>query len=88
MNRFSYTRAEAVQDALERHRSDKAAAFIAGGTNLVDLLRQKPVHAQLRARRLEIRRLQAPRQLDALGVDRAVRKRSHPGSYRQSPAGA
>jgi xanthine dehydrogenase YagS FAD-binding subunit len=40
MNRFSYTRANAVPDAIERHRANSAAAFIAGGTNLVDLLRE------------------------------------------------
>ncbi|MFL9932639.1 xanthine dehydrogenase family protein subunit M [Paraburkholderia sp. RL18-103-BIB-C] len=40
MNRFSYTRANAVADAIAQHRANAAAAFIAGGTNLVDLLRE------------------------------------------------
>ncbi|OLL28437.1 FAD-binding molybdopterin dehydrogenase [Burkholderia sp. SRS-W-2-2016] len=40
MNRFSYARADALQDALARHRANPTAAFIAGGTNLVDLLRE------------------------------------------------
>jgi xanthine dehydrogenase YagS FAD-binding subunit len=40
MNRFSYTRANAVADAIAQHRANAAAAFSAGGTNLVDLLRE------------------------------------------------
>ncbi|MFC0399399.1 FAD binding domain-containing protein [Paraburkholderia rhizosphaerae] len=39
MNRFSYARASDVSDALAQHRSAPHAAFVAGGTNLVDLIR-------------------------------------------------
>jgi xanthine dehydrogenase YagS FAD-binding subunit len=47
MNRFSYTRADAVADAIARHRDNAAAAFIAGGTNLVDLLREDVARPQV-----------------------------------------
>ena len=47
MNRFSYTRADAVADAIARHRANAAAAFIAGGTNLVDLLREDVARPQV-----------------------------------------
>ena len=40
MNRFSYSRASEVSQAIEQHRAAATAAFIAGGTNLVDLLRE------------------------------------------------
>ena len=40
MNRFSYARAHAVSEALEQHRANASAVFVAGGTNLVDLLRE------------------------------------------------
>ncbi|MDR3389595.1 MAG: xanthine dehydrogenase family protein subunit M [Rudaea sp.] len=40
MNRFSYARASAVREAIEQHRANASAVFIAGGTNLVDLLRE------------------------------------------------
>ncbi|MEZ0604115.1 xanthine dehydrogenase family protein subunit M [Paraburkholderia sp. IW21] len=40
MNRFSYARASAVAQAIDQHRANATAAFIAGGTNLVDLLRE------------------------------------------------
>lgn len=39
MNRFSYTRAETVEDAIAAVAGDPAARFIAGGTNLVDLMK-------------------------------------------------
>ncbi|MBB5498102.1 xanthine dehydrogenase family protein subunit M [Paraburkholderia sp. MM5384-R2] len=64
MNRFSYTRADAVQDALERHRSDRGAAFIAGGTNLVDLLREDVARPALLVdiNRLPLRQIEASAQ--------------------------
>jgi xanthine dehydrogenase YagS FAD-binding subunit len=40
MNRFSYTRASSVPQAIDQHHANAAAAFVAGGTNLVDLLRE------------------------------------------------
>jgi xanthine dehydrogenase YagS FAD-binding subunit len=40
MNRFSYIRARAVPEAIDQHGANPTAAFIAGGTNLVDLLRE------------------------------------------------
>ena len=40
MNRFFYSRASEVSQAIEQHRAAATAAFIAGGTNLVDLLRE------------------------------------------------
>jgi xanthine dehydrogenase YagS FAD-binding subunit len=39
MNRFSYHRAESLADAVSRLQSNPAAAIIAGGTNLVDLIK-------------------------------------------------
>lgn len=39
MNRFSYHRAESVADAVSHLRGNPAAAIIAGGTNLVDLMK-------------------------------------------------
>lgn len=39
MNRFSYHRAETLADAISHLRSNPAAAIIAGGTNLVDLMK-------------------------------------------------
>jgi xanthine dehydrogenase YagS FAD-binding subunit len=47
MNRFSYTRANEVSQAIEQHRAKAAAAFIAGGTNLVDLWRENVAHPQV-----------------------------------------
>ncbi|MFM0480137.1 xanthine dehydrogenase family protein subunit M [Paraburkholderia strydomiana] len=47
MNRFSYTRANEVSQAIEQHRAKGAAAFIAGGTNLVDLWRVNVAHPQV-----------------------------------------
>ncbi|PTQ95308.1 xanthine dehydrogenase YagS FAD-binding subunit [Paraburkholderia sp. GV068] len=47
MNRFSYTRASEVPQAIDQHRANRAAAFIAGGTNLVDLWRENVAHPQL-----------------------------------------
>jgi xanthine dehydrogenase YagS FAD-binding subunit len=39
MNRFSYVRAESVADAVRELADDPTARFIAGGTNLVDLMK-------------------------------------------------
>jgi xanthine dehydrogenase YagS FAD-binding subunit len=39
MNRFSYARATDVSDALAQHQGAPHVAFLAGGTNLVDLIR-------------------------------------------------
>ncbi|MDR4308551.1 xanthine dehydrogenase family protein subunit M [Chelatococcus sambhunathii] len=39
MNRFSYLRASSVSEAVEAVAGDPAARFIAGGTNLVDLMK-------------------------------------------------
>lgn len=40
MNPFSYTRPEAVSDALSDVGGPQSAKFIAGGTNLIDLMKQ------------------------------------------------
>jgi xanthine dehydrogenase YagS FAD-binding subunit len=47
MNRFSYARASEVPQAIEQHRANAAAAFIAGGTNLVDLWRENVAHPEV-----------------------------------------
>ncbi len=39
MNRFSYLRASSVDEAVREAASDPAAQFIAGGTNLIDLMK-------------------------------------------------
>jgi xanthine dehydrogenase YagS FAD-binding subunit len=40
MNNFGYTRASDVADALRQIAADPAAKFIAGGTNLIDLMKE------------------------------------------------
>lgn len=40
MNSFTYTRADAVETAVDERASDKTAKFIAGGTNLIDLMKE------------------------------------------------
>ena len=40
MNSFTYTRAEAVETAVRETSIDPAAKFIAGGTNLLDLMKE------------------------------------------------
>src|SRR6266704_4052114 len=40
MNNFEYTRASDVADAVRRIASDPAAKFVAGGTNLIDLMKE------------------------------------------------
>ncbi|WP_454873666.1 FAD binding domain-containing protein [Paraburkholderia xenovorans] len=61
MNRFSYTRATAVPQAIDQHRANATAAFIAGGTNLVDLLREDVTHPAVLVdiNRLPLRRIEA-----------------------------
>jgi len=53
MNRFSYTRATDVSSALQAHHAP-AAAFLAGGTNLVDLIKEGVARPE---RLVDIRRL-------------------------------
>jgi len=61
MNRFSYTRASAVPQAIDQHRANGTAAFIAGGTNLVDLLREDVAHPAVLVdiNRLPLRKIEA-----------------------------
>jgi xanthine dehydrogenase YagS FAD-binding subunit len=40
MNSFTYTRADAVETAVRETAADHAAKFIAGGTNLLDLMKE------------------------------------------------
>src|SRR5207244_8886380 len=40
MNNFGYTRARDVADAVRLIAADPAAKFIAGGTNLIDLMKE------------------------------------------------
>ena len=40
MNSFTYTRAEDVARAVREAQADRAAKFIAGGTNLIDLMKE------------------------------------------------
>src|SRR5262249_15216363 len=40
MNNFAYTRASDVADAVRQIAADPAAKFIAGGTNLIDLMKE------------------------------------------------
>ena len=40
MNSFTYARAEAVADAVSERASSQTAAFVAGGTNLLDLMKE------------------------------------------------
>ncbi|MEF0942416.1 FAD binding domain-containing protein [Rhizobium sp. BR 362] len=44
MNPFSYTRADTVHDAIAALMSDPEAKLLAGGTNLVDLMKYDVVH--------------------------------------------
>jgi xanthine dehydrogenase YagS FAD-binding subunit len=37
---FEYTRASDVYDAVRRHAADPVVKFIAGGTNLLDLMKE------------------------------------------------
>jgi xanthine dehydrogenase YagS FAD-binding subunit len=40
MNNFDYARATDVADAVRRIAADKGARFVAGGTNLIDLMKE------------------------------------------------
>jgi len=44
MNNFAYARASDVADAVRRIAADPAAKFIAGGTNLIDLMKESVEH--------------------------------------------
>jgi xanthine dehydrogenase YagS FAD-binding subunit len=44
MNPFSYSRADTVHDAITALMSDPQAKLLAGGTNLVDLMKYDVVH--------------------------------------------
>ena len=44
MNPFHYTRASDVSDAIRQIAADPAAKFIAGGTNLIDLMKYDVEH--------------------------------------------
>src|SRR4051812_22992506 len=54
MINFQYTRASDVADAVKRIAADKAAKFIAGGTNLIDLMKED---VERPARLIDISRL-------------------------------
>jgi xanthine dehydrogenase YagS FAD-binding subunit len=54
MNNFEYARATDVADAVRRIAADPTAKFIAGGTNLVDLIKE---HVELPSRVIDITRL-------------------------------
>ena len=41
MNRFSYARPTDVAEAVREVESDPTARFIAGGTNLIDLMKER-----------------------------------------------
>ena len=43
MNNFGYTRASDVADAVRQLAADPVAKFIAGGTNLIDLMKENVV---------------------------------------------
>ena len=54
MNNFEYARASDVADAVRRIAADPAAKFIAGGTNLIDLMKE---NVALPSRLIDITRL-------------------------------
>ncbi|HEX2526145.1 MAG TPA: xanthine dehydrogenase family protein subunit M [Geminicoccus sp.] len=54
MNRFSYVRAEDVQSAVRARAQDPSACFIAGGTNLLDLMKY---HVEAPTRLIDITHL-------------------------------
>src|SRR5438874_13197676 len=54
MNAFSYTRADDVATATREIGKDSAAKFIAGGTNLIDLMKE---HVERPKRLIDINRL-------------------------------
>src|ERR671934_1004305 len=54
MNNFGYARAADVADAVRRIAADPGAKFIAGGTNLIDLIKE---HVELPSRLIDITHL-------------------------------
>src|SRR5438552_18244744 len=54
MNRFAYDRASDVADAVRQIAADPGAKFIAGGTNLIDLMKENVAHP---SRLIDITRL-------------------------------
>jgi xanthine dehydrogenase YagS FAD-binding subunit len=54
MNNFDYARATDIADAVRRIAADPAAKFIAGGTNLIDLIKER---VELPSRLIDITRL-------------------------------
>src|SRR5437764_10166087 len=54
MNNFGYVRAADVADAVRQIAADPAAKFIAGGTNIVDLIKE---HVELPSRLIDITHL-------------------------------
>src|SRR5947209_4123631 len=54
MNNFDYSRASDVADAVRQIAADPAAKFIAGGTNLIDLMKED---VERPARLIDISRL-------------------------------
>ena len=54
MNNFDYVRATSIADAVQHMRADGQAKFIAGGTNLVDLIKE---HVERPSRVIDITRL-------------------------------
>ena len=54
MNNFDYARATDVADAVRRIAADPATKFIAGGTNLIDLMKE---HVELPSRLIDITHL-------------------------------
>ncbi|WP_322101622.1 xanthine dehydrogenase family protein subunit M [Paraburkholderia sp. J41] len=61
MNRFSYARAKSVADAVRLHHVTPDAQFLAGGTNLVDLMRENVMRpkAIIDISRLPLREIEA-----------------------------
>jgi xanthine dehydrogenase YagS FAD-binding subunit len=54
MNNFDYVRATSIADAVQQIRADAGAKFIAGGTNLIDLIKE---HVEQPSRLIDITRL-------------------------------
>ena len=64
MNNFDYVRATSVSDALHHMRADPSAKFIAGGTNLVDLIKE---HVERPSRVIDITHLPLTKVEEAAG---------------------
>jgi xanthine dehydrogenase YagS FAD-binding subunit len=63
MNRFSYSRAGAVDEAVRLHGTGQGARFLAGGTNLVDLMKANVARP---ARLVDINRVEGLHDIAAL----------------------